>query len=425
VKAARYIDTVRPELAEGLHADHASTSSARTDVRCAFVSTNSITQGEQTSVLWSWLLSQGIHIHFAHRTFQWNNEAKGMAAVHCVIIGFGAFDVEKKIIFEYDDIKGEPHAVVAKNINPYLVDAPTVLLEKRRVPICSGAPEMVYGSKPTDGGNLLLSEEEKAELLAAEPQAAAWLRRFIGADEFLYDTPRYCLWLENCPPNQLRQMPKVMARVEAVRDMRRASKKAPTRELATTPTLFGELRQPTSHYLAIPEVSSERRTYLPIGFTSPDVVASNKIYTVSNASPYHFGILNSAMHMSWMRYTCGRLESRYQYSAGIVYNNYPWPDEPTDKQRATVEAAAQAVLDARAQFPQSSLADLYDPLTMPPALVKAHQALDRAVDACYRKAAFASDAQRVEFLFECYQQLTSLLPAVSAKKTRKPNGAKE
>ena len=474
VKAAEYLNTVRPEPVEGqssshatsTNSGHASTSSARTDVRCAFVSTNSITQGEQAGVLWSYLLAQGMHIHFAHRTFQWSNEARGNAAVHCVIIGFGAFDSEKKTIYEYEDIRGEPHAVAAHNINPYLVDAPTALLEKRRIPICS-APEMVYGSKPTDGGHLLLSEEDKAELLVAEPQAAAWLRRFIGADEFLYNTPRYCLWLANCPPNQLRQMPKVMARVEAVREMRKASKKAPTRKLAATPTLFGELRQPTSHYLAIPEVSSERRTYLPIGFISPDVVASNKIYTVSNASIYHFGVLNSAMHMAWMRYTCGRLESRYQYSAGIVYNNFPWPDLPspagrgiegegthgehgagspsspalppagegsksqkqhtvhastssarTDREaklKETVEAAAQSVLDARAQFPQSSLADLYDPLTMPPVLVKAHQTLDRAVDACYRKAAFTSDAQRVEFLFERYQQLTSLLPVEKSR----------
>ncbi|MDE2310119.1 MAG: class I SAM-dependent DNA methyltransferase, partial [Betaproteobacteria bacterium] len=404
----------------------ASAAPRNDGIKVAFVSTNSITQGEQAGVLWGWLLAQGIRIHFAHRTFQWSNEARGMAAVHCVIVGFGAFDVEKKTIYEYEDIRGEPHAVSVRNINPYLVDAPTVLLDKRRMPICS-APEMVYGSKPTDGGHLLLSEEEKAELLAVEPQATRWLRRFIGADEFLYGTPRYCLWLVNCPPNQLRQMPKVMARVEAVREMRKASKKAPTRELAATPTLFGELRQPTSHYLAIPEVSSERRTYLPIGFMSPDVIASNLLYTVSNATLYHFGILSSAMHMAWVRYTCGRLESRYRYSAGIVYNNYPWPDEPTDKQRATVEAAAQAVLDARAQFMQpspasgrgSSLADLYDPLTMPPALVKAHQALDRAVDACYRKAAFTNDAQRVEFLFERYQQLTSLLPTEKKTKMQK------
>jgi hypothetical protein len=214
-------------------------------------------------------------------------------------------------------------------------------------------------------------------------------------------------------------MPEAMKRVEAVREERLASKSAPTQKLAATPTRFHVENIPDAPYLVIPEVSSERRSFIPIGFLQPDILSSNKLRIFPNATLYHFGILTSTMHMAWTRYTCGRLESRYQYSVTIVYNNFPWPDAPTDKQHAAVEAAAQAVLDARAQFPQSSLADLYDPLTMPPALVKAHQALDRAVDACYRKAAFTSDAQRVEFLFERYQQLTSLLPAVSAKPKRR------
>ena len=386
-------------------------------IRTAFVSTNSITQGEQVGILWGELLNKyHIKIHFAHRTFQWSNEASGMAAVHCVIIGFGAFDVEKKTIYEYEDIRGEPHAVTVRNINPYLVEAADVLLENRTNAI-SRAPNMIYGSKPADGGNLLLSEEEKFELIDAEPQAATWIRRFVGADEFLNNTLRYCLWLIDCPPNLLRQMPKVMARIEAVREMRSSSTKAPTRELANTPTLFAEIRQTGEPYILVPAHSSENRAYIPIGYMSADVICGNANFLIPNASLYHFSILTSAMHNAWMRYTCGRIKSDYRYSAGIVYNNYPWPDEPTDKQRAAVEAAAQAVLDARAQFPQSSLADLYDPLTMPPALVKAHQALDRAVDACYRKAAFTSDAQRVEFLFERYQQLTSLLP--TEKKTLK------
>ncbi len=415
VKAARYIASVTPAQA-GVQPIEKLDSRLRgnDNIKVAFVSTNSITQGEQVAILWSHLLAQGIHIRFAHRTFQWSNEARGMAAVHCVIIGFGACDVEKKTIYEYEDIRGEPHAVAARNINPYLVDAPDVLLENRSNAI-SRAPNMIYGSKPADGGNLLLSEEEKVELLTAEPQAAVWLRRFVGADEFLNDTPRYCLWLVDCPPNQLRQMPKVMARIEAVREMRASSMKAPTRELANTPSLFAEIRQTGEPYILVPAHSSENRVYIPIGYMPADVICGNANFLIPNATLYHFGILTSLMHMAWVRYTCGRIKSDYRYSAGIVYNNYPWPDEPTEKQRATVEAAAQAVLDARAQFPQSSLADLYDPLTMPPALVKAHQALDRTVDACYRKAAFASDAQRVEFLFERYQQLTSLLPAETAK----------
>jgi hypothetical protein len=340
-----------------------------------------------------------------------------MAAVHCVIIGFGMFDVDKKTIYEYEDIRGEPHAVVAKNINPYLVDAPNMLLESRTRPI-SMVPEMVNGSKPTDGGNLLLSDDEKHELIATEPQAEKWLRPFFGSEEFINGIPRWCLWLKEISPAELREMPLVKQRVEAVKVMRLASKDAQTKKDATTPTLFQKIRQPTKPYLLIPSVSSENRRYIPIGYLKPEVIVSNLVYAISNATLYHFGILGSTMHNAWMRTTCGRLKSDYRYSNSIVYNNFPWPDEPTDKQRAVVEAAAQAVLDARAQFPQSSLADLYDPLTMPPALVKAHQALDRAVDACYRKAAFTNDAQRVEFLFERYQQLTSLLPSVSAKKKR-------
>ncbi|MCK9202606.1 MAG: class I SAM-dependent DNA methyltransferase [Gallionella sp.] len=415
VKAARYM-TDAPTPVGASHARESRAWLAPTKTSAAFVSTNSITQGEQAGVLWSWLLSQGIHIHFAHRTFQWSNEAKGMAAVHCVIIGFGAFDVEKKTIYEYEDIRGNAHAVSARNINPYLVDAPDVVLANRQHPICA-VPEIGIGNKPIDGGNYLFTPEEKAEFLKHEPQAARWFRRWIGADEFINNYERWCLWLGDCPPDELRRMPEAMKRVEAVREERLASKSAPTQKLAATPTRFHVENIPDAPYLVIPEVSSERRRFIPIGFLQSDTLSSNKLRIFPNATLYHFGILTSTMHMAWTRYTCGRLESRYQYSVTVVYNNYPWPDEPTDKQRAAVEAAAQAVLDARAQFPQSSLADLYDPLTMPPALVKAHQALDRAVDVCYRKAAFTSDAQRVEYLFERYQQLTSLFPA--EKKTIK------
>jgi len=343
-------------------------------VKAAFVSTNSITQGEQAGVLWGWLLAHGIRIQFAHRTFQWSNEARGMAAVHCVIIGFGAFDTEKKIIYEYEDIRG---------------------------------------------GHYLFTPEEKAEFLSHEHKAAKWFRRWIGADEFINNYERWCLWLGDCPPDELRRMPEVMKRVEAVREVRLASKSAPTQKLAATPTRFHVENIPDVPYLLIPRHSSETRYYLPMGFIDPASLSGDANLIIGEATLFHFGILSSAMHNAWMRYTCGRIKSDYRYSAGIVYNNYPWPDEPTDKQRAAVEAAAQAVLDSRAQFPQSSLADLYDPLTMPPALVKAHQTLDRAVDACYRKAAFTSDAQRVEFLFERYQQLTSLLPTEITGKTEK------
>ncbi len=375
-------------------------------IRCAFVSTNSITQGEQVGVLWGWLLGHGMHIHFAHRTFQWSNEAKGVAAVHCVIIGFGPFDVAGKTIYEYEDIKGEPHAVNGANINPYLVDAPDVLLEKRSKPI-SAVPSMSFGNQPIDGGNLILSEEERNDLLELEPQAAPYVRVFLGAEEFLNRLPRYCLWLKDATPDELRRMPSVRKRIEAVKAFREASKRQATQELAQTPSQFAFASHPSTDYLLVPSVSSERRQFVPIGFMPPEVIASNLCLIVPQATLYHFGVLSSTMHNAWIRYVAGRLKSDYRYSAGIVYNNFPWPDSPIDAQREKIEAAAQAVLDARAQFPDASLADLYDPLTMPPALVKAHQKLDAAVDAAYGKKSFKSDAERVAFLFERHQALTA------------------
>lgn len=384
---------------------------------CAFVSTNSITQGEQVGLLWSWLLAQGIRIHFAHRTFQWSNEAKGVAAVHCVIIGFGLSEERRKVIFEYEDLRGEPHIVTATNINPYLVDGPNVVITNRSMPLCP-VPQMRWGNKPTDGGNLILTAEEAEEITATHPQARPFVRPFISGGDFIDGIQRYCLWLKDAPPTIL-QLPPIKSRIEQVRKFRLESKAATTRDYASYPSLFRQIAQPETDYLAIPEVSSERRTYIPIAFVKNNVICSNTLQFISSAEIYHFGVLCSTMHNAWMRAVCGRLESRYRYSNSIVYNNFPWPDAPTDKQRTAVEAAAQAVLDARAQFPQSSLADLYDPLTMPPTLVKAHQKLDAVVDACYRKAAFANDAQRVEFLFERYQQLTSLLPAEGKTKKRK------
>ncbi len=394
-------------------------------IQAAFVSTNSITQGEQVGVLWSDLLKHGVHIHFAHRTFQWMSEAKGKAAVHCVIIGFGLQEAAHKTIFEYADIQGEPHAIPVSNINPYLVDAPDVLPKNRSSPICD-VPNMVNGSKPTDGGNLLLSDAEKQVLLQAEPQAEKWIRPFLGAEEFINNIPRWCLWLQGISPTELRAMPQVMRRVEAVKAMRLASTDAQTLKDAATPMLFQKIRQPTESYLLVPSVSSENRRYIPIGYLQPKVIVSNLVYAIPNATLYHFGVITSIMHNAWMRAVCGRLESRYRYSAGIVYNNFPWPDV-TDKQRQIIETAAQAVLDARAQFPTATLADLYDPLAMPPELSKVHQALDRAVDGAYActehgqsgKTRFASEAERVAFLFERYRQLTSLLPATPTKKTRK------
>lgn len=373
------------------------------NIRAAFVSTNSITQGEQVSVLWSDLLQRGLKIHFAHRTFQWTSEARGKAAVHCVIIGFGLHDVADKWLFDYDTVQGEPHVVKAANINPYLVDGPDVVVNKRSRPLCQ-VPEMVNGSKPTDGGNLLLSALDKEQLLAVEPQAAAWIRPFVGSEEFINGVQRWCLWLKDCPPQELRRMPEILQRVEAVRQMRLASKDATTRKDAVSPTLFQKNRQPDMDYLAIPKTSSERRMFMPIGWLAENCIASTEIFTIPHATLYHFGVLQSAMHMAWMRAVAGRLKSDYRYSATIVYNTFPWP-APTDKQHAAIEAAAQAVLDARSQFPAATLADLYDPLTMPPVLLSAHQTLDRAVDAAYGVRSFNSEAQRVAFLFEQYQKM--------------------
>lgn len=409
VQAARYISPL-PRAGEG------------SGVRVAFVSTNSICQGEQVGVLWSWLLAHGMKIQFAHRTFQWSNEARGVAAVHCVIVGFGAQDRGDKRIFDYEDIRGEPRVLDARNINPYLVDAADVLLPNRSQPICP-VPPIGIGNKPIDGGNYLFTAEQRDQFLQREPGAAPWFRRWLGSDEFINGWERWCLWLGDCPPATLRQMPEVMQRIEAVRNFRLASKSAPTRKLAGQPTRFHVENIPDSTYLVIPEVSSERRQFIPIGFMQPDTLCSNLVKILPHATLFHFGVLSSTLHMAWVRAVCGRLKSDFRYSAGIVYNNFPWPVDATDARRAAIETAAQGVLDARAQFPESSLADLYDPLTMPPALVKAHQALDRAVDAAYvpsgGKKSWASDAERVAFLFDLYQRLTSLLPAAGpARKTR-------
>ena len=392
--------------------------SANKSIRAAFVSTNSITQGEQVGVLWSGLLQRGVSINFAHRTFQWTNEAKGKAAVHCVIVGFGLQGNATKIIFEYATIKAEPHALIASHINPYLVDAVDTFISRRTNPVCADAPEMNYGSMPIDDGWLILSEAERNELIREEPLCRPYIRRYLGGEEFLNNISRYCLWLVGIDPVKLGAMPNVAERISGNRKYRLTSNRETTRNLAKIPALFGENRQAESAYLFIPKVSSETRAYLPIGFCKPSIIASGTALVVKNAKLYHFGVLSSVMHGGWMRTVCGRMKSDYQYSAGIVYNNFPWP-EPTPKQRTTIGSAAEAVLDERARYPGATLADLYDPLSMPPNLVKAHHALDRAVDAAYGKTAFKTEAERVAFLFTLYEKLTSLFPT-EKKHSRKP-----
>jgi hypothetical protein len=379
---------------------------AGTDSRCAFVSTNSICQGEQVGVLWSWMRQQGMQTFFAHRTFSWNNEGRAKAAVHCVIVGFAAEEISPKWLFSYDDINGEPQRSEAKMINPYLVDGPDLTLPNRSKPLCA-VPCIGIGNKPIDGGHYLFTEQERDAFLALEAQAAPYFHRWIGADEFLNGYERWCLWLGDCSPAQRQAMPEAIKRVKAVQKMRLASKSAPTQKLASIPTRFHVENFPPGPFLVIPEVSSERRLYLPIGFEEPPTLCSNLVKILPDATLYHFGILSSLMHNAWMRTVCGRLKSDYRYSVGIVYNNFPWPLDPDHKQRQAVEAAARAVLDARAGFPDSNLAQLYDPLTMPPDLSKAHQRLDQAVDKSYGNLKFESEGARMSYLFQCYQKATA------------------
>lgn len=388
-----------------------------TEVRVAFVSTNSISQGEQVGVLWGALNQYGVHIRFAHRTFKWSNEAKSNAAVHCVIIGFGSGQTKSARLFDYDTPNGEPHEVRVARINPYLMDAPEVLLLRRSHPLCR-VPEIAKGSEATDFGFLFLSPAEKDQLVSAYPKLRSFVRRALGADEFLSGDERWCLWLVDAPPELLKQTPPVLERLDAIRQRRLASDKSRTRTWAHSPSLFSENRQPKASYLAVPKVSSERRKYLPIGWVSGEWIATGSLQVVADAQLYHFGILSSAMHCAWMRCTGGRMKSDYQYSNTIVYNNFPWPESPSQQQKLSIENAAQIVLDARAKHAEANLASLYDPNTMPPALAQAHFLLDRAVDAAYGKTSFKSDAERVAFLFELYQKYTSLLPPAPRKRRR-------
>ncbi|MBI1956096.1 MAG: class I SAM-dependent DNA methyltransferase, partial [Acidobacteria bacterium] len=388
-----------------------------TRIVVGFVSTNSITQGEQVGLLWNALFQRHqVKIHFGHRTFTWESEARGKAHVHVVIVGFAAFDTTNKRI--YDNENETVTAITAKNISPYLVEGSDLAITNRSKPLCA-APEMKFGNQPIDGGHFILDAAARKELIEKEPKAAKFVRPFLGAQEFINGEERWCLWLADISPSELRSIPEVKKRVELVREFRLGSKRPVTRELAAIPTRFAFISHPNKDYLLVPSVSSERRPYIQIGFMRAEVIASNLCLIVANATLYHFGVLSSAMHMAWVRQVCGRLKSDYRYSTKLVYNNYLWPEAPSAKQRAAVEAAARAVLDTRKKFPDATLADLYDPLAMPPALVKAHADLDRAVDLCYRPQPFDSDRQRVEHLFALYEKLTAPLIAPAKKGRRK------
>ena len=376
---------------------------AGTTIRAALVSTNSVTQGEAVANLWKPLFEAGVHIDFAHRTFRWDSEAKIKAHVHCVIVGFStAPNNQPKVIYSAD------RPQIVQNINGYLLDAENIFVESRSKPICD-VPEIGMGNQPIDDGNYLFTKEEKDAFIKIEPLSQPYFHLWYGAHEFINRKPRYCLWLGNCPPNELRKMPECMKRIEAVQQFRLSSKRSSTLKLADMPTRFQTENMPSRNYIVIPEVSSERRRYIPIGFMTPDIFSSNKLRLIPNASLYHFGILTSNIHMAWMRVVCGRLKSDYDYSIKIVYNNFPWPN-PTEGQRAKIERTAQAVLDARALYPDSSLADLYDELAMPPELRKAHQQNDRAVMDAYGftkgHPARTSESACVAELMRMYQQLT-------------------
>ena len=374
-----------------------------TTVRVGFVSTNSIVQGEQAGVLWPELFSKNITIYFAFPSFVWTSEARGKAHVHCVIVGFGLESLGHAK-YLYEEVEGKMRFTSVSNISPYLIEGRNTTVPSRTKPLCE-IPEIIFGSKSTDGGHLMLSNAEKEEFIRQYPEHAGLVRQIIGSEEYINGIKRFCLWLLDANPREISRNSEIKRRVEEVKRFRLASRKATTRQNAGIPTLFTEIRQPKKKYLAIPKTSSEKRKYVPMGFVNPRVIANTEIFAVPGATLYHFGVLTSTMHMDWMRRVCGRLEMRYRYSAKLVYNNFPWP-EANEKQRLLIEEKAKAVLDARELFPDCSLADLYSSDFMPKELVKAHKELDRAVERAYRSKPFQSERERIELLFELYEKLT-------------------
>lgn len=372
-----------------------------TKIRSALVSTNSVSQGEQVATLWKSLFEKGVNINFAHRTFRWDSEASIKAHVHCVIIGFSCVNNNKlKMIFDGDRYQ------FAQNINGYLLDADNVFIESRKKSICH-VPDMVFGSMPNDGGYLSdYSQEEKDEIVNKYPEADIVFRRFVGANEFINNKIRWCLWLPNVSPSIIRKITPIANAVNSVKEMRENSTREATKRLAETPTLFGEIRQPNSTYIIIPAHSSEKRKYIPIGFLDENYICGNANLLVPDANLFHFGVLTSNVHNAWIRAVCGRLEMRYRYSVNVVYNNFPWCN-PTDEHKAKIEQTAQAILDARALYPDCSLADLYDELTMPVELRKAHQANDKAVMQAYGfNYKTMTESECVAELMKMYQELT-------------------
>jgi hypothetical protein len=390
-----------------------------TKIKVAFVSTNSISQGEQVGILWNILFNKyKLKIHFAHRTFKWDNEAKGKAHVHVVIIGFANYDISAKYIYEYENINYEPHEIKAKNINPYLVDSDDIVILKRNNPLCD-VPEINYGSMAIDEGILILSDEEKKEAVKNDEILKKFIRPFTGGDEFLNNFKRWCIWLYDVNPKEFSSSSFIYDKIKEVKKYRLKSNRLQTKKLADYPYLFGEIRQPDTNYILIPKVSSETRKYIPLGIIDKNVIASGSCLIIPIHSKYHFGVLSSIMHMSWMKYTCGRMKSDYQYSGTVVYNNFPWPLEPSKGKLKKVEEEVKNLLEIRKEFKDQSLADLYDPISMPKKLVDAHKHLDKAVDLCYRSQPFPTELSRLEFLFDLYKKYTNPMFSEEKKKRRK------
>lgn len=398
-----------------------------TNIRCCFVSTNSITQGEQVAPLWTLLESKGVVLNFAYQPFGWQSDSRNRAHVHVVIIGFSVSQAGNKTIYSCNQDGRTCFRATVKNINAYLLDGPNVYIRSRSQTI-SDAPKISKGNQPSDGGNLILSETEKDAVLKSDPNTKKFIRIFIGAEEFINGRKRYCLWLKDAAPDEMRKSEEICKRISKVKEFRLKSSAKPTREKAAIPHLFFFAPHPNTSYLVIPEVSSEKRIYVPIGFIGKDIIASNKLWIIPEAKLYHFGVVTSLMHMDWMRTVAGRLESRYQYSGSVVYNNFPWP-RLSETQQKDITELSEKVLQARAEHlppkGKATLADLYDPLTMPADLHKAHQKLDAAVDKAYRKEPFKSASERVEFLFKLHSEITEPMNALAAQKPKRKAKAKK
>jgi hypothetical protein len=399
---------------------------AGTSVPVAFVSTNSLAQGEQVGIFWPKMLREGMKYHFAHRTFRWDNGAPGEASVYCVIIGWGLSDSDSHQLFDYATPTSEPHVRIVDRINPYLVDFDDIFLSARGTPLCP-VPRISNGSMPNEAKptrkelaglpeeeikrrtqqQLLLTTQEKEALVAKEPNAAKWIRRIYGSKEFIHDIERWCLWLKGITPSELKAMPEVLKRVEVIKANRAASKRPTTKKLAEVPWLFGEDRQPDEPFILVPRHSSELRQFVPIAIVTPQNIIGDACSAVHSIDLYDFGVIQSTMHMAWMRQICGRIKSDFRYSNEIVYNNFPWPENPSSKQQAAVGEAAQSVLNERNTLAGQTFADLYDSDVMPVGLRKAHATLDKVVDACYGRKKFDTDLSRVKFLFKKYAALSA------------------